>query len=94
MLDHMSEPEEKQSTVKTDEPWTYDGLLKNARIVSENVPDDEDEICIAILEDCLDVLNREKPISGPMYYSYYNQDYRLKDTGYGIGKLWERSRFR
>lgn len=75
-------------------PWSYDGCLAKARLVSESVPDDEDEICLCVLEDCMDALNQEKRISGPMYYLYYTQDYRLKDTGYGIRKIWECSRFR
>lgn len=87
MTNNVREPEK---TAGKDGPQTYEDMLGQCRLVSENAPDDEDEICVCILEDCLDALNREKRISGPMYCAYYTQDFRLKDTGYGIRKIWER----
>ena len=90
----LNNAREREHTAVNGEPRTYEGMLRQSRLVGENVPDDEDEICLCVLEDCLDALNREKRISGPVYCTYYTQDFRLKDTGYGIRKIWERSRFR
>lgn len=91
MKNHITE--RKPLNLPTEGPWTsdqlYESILSRCRLVSENVVDDEHEICIAIIEDCMDHYIRFQRLSGPMYRAYYSQDFCLKDTGYGICNIWD-----